>query len=107
MRAGCGKVKHLEVRQLWLQSHIRSGALTYGKIPRETNSSDSLAHFSAASFSTSASMDTSSDRAALNSQLLIGAPPPASSKGGVQKTQSILPLLSGSRGGGGGVVYSI
>ena len=41
-REGAGKVKHLEVRQLWLQSHIRDGRIRFQKIPREGNSADAM-----------------------------------------------------------------
>ena len=43
-RIGCGKVKHLEVRQLWIQDHVSSKAVTVKKIPREVNPSDVLTH---------------------------------------------------------------
>ena len=41
-RERAGKVKHLEVRQLWLQSHIRDGRIRFQKIPREVNSADAM-----------------------------------------------------------------
>ena len=40
-REGCGRIKHLEVRQLWIQSKIREGQISFTKIPREQNSADS------------------------------------------------------------------
>ena len=43
-RAGCGKVKHLSVRQLWLQEQSGAGELWYTKIPRLDNPSDVLTH---------------------------------------------------------------
>ena len=43
-REGCGKVKHLENRQLWTQSHIASKSVDVHKIPRELNASDCLTH---------------------------------------------------------------
>ena len=58
-REGCGKVKHFELKQLWMQSKIRNGELSYIKIPRAQNPADSLAktwttdgiaHFSMLSF---------------------------------------------------------
>ena len=58
-REGAGRIKHLELRQLWIQSLIKSGDLSYIKIPREENPSDSLAkpwtteghrHFAMASY---------------------------------------------------------
>ena len=42
-REGAGRIKHLEVRQLWLQQKIKSGIMSYTKIPREINPADSLA----------------------------------------------------------------
>ena len=43
-RCGAGKVKHLCVRQLWLQDRVSIGDFTIEKIPRAINSSDSLTH---------------------------------------------------------------
>ena len=43
-RAGAGKVKHLDIRQLWLQERVSIGDLTIEKIPRAVNSSDALTH---------------------------------------------------------------
>ena len=43
-RRGSGKVKHLEVRQLWLQEKVRGKELEYKKIPRKLNASDALTH---------------------------------------------------------------
>ena len=43
-RRGSGKVKHLEVRQLWLQEKVRDQQLVYRKIPRKLNASDTLTH---------------------------------------------------------------
>ena len=43
-RKGSGKVKHLEVRQLWLQEKVTDGKVTILKIPRRLNSSDALTH---------------------------------------------------------------
>ena len=59
-RDGAGRMKHLELRQLWLQAKVKSGVIDYVKIPREQNPSDSLAkawaadgpkHFEMAGFS--------------------------------------------------------
>ena len=44
-RAGVGKVKHLSVRQLWLQEQVGQGELWHEKIPRAENVSDCLTHF--------------------------------------------------------------
>ena len=41
-REGSGRQKHLEVRQLWMQQHIKSGSVIFQKIPRDVNSSDCL-----------------------------------------------------------------
>ena len=43
-RRGCGKVKHLEVKQLWLQEQVRSGKVQFQKISRKNNPSDPLTH---------------------------------------------------------------
>ena len=43
-RKGTGRIKHLELRQLWLQEKTREGALTFTKIPRAHNVSDALTH---------------------------------------------------------------
>ena len=37
---GCGKVKHLEVKQLYLQEQVRSGKVEFQKISRKNNPSD-------------------------------------------------------------------
>ena len=42
-RQGSGRVKHLEVRQLWIQALIHDGKLKFEKIPRNRNSADSQA----------------------------------------------------------------
>ena len=41
-REGCGKVKHLEARQLWTQQHVASVDVQY--LPRDLNASDVLTH---------------------------------------------------------------
>ena len=43
-RVGAGKVKHLGVRQLWLQERVSAGDITMKKIPRLSNFSDALTH---------------------------------------------------------------
>ena len=43
-REGCGKVKHLEVRQLWVQEKIGDKSVEVQKVPREVNCSDCLTH---------------------------------------------------------------
>ena len=44
-REGCGKVKHLETRQLWTQSHVSNRSAEVLKVPREFNPSDCLTHY--------------------------------------------------------------
>ena len=44
-RQGCGKVKHLETRQLWLQEKVLEKTVVVKKIPREINPSDALTHY--------------------------------------------------------------
>ena len=48
-RQGCGKVKHLECRQLWVQGLVASGKVQCLKIPREENPADALTHYWSAS----------------------------------------------------------
>ena len=43
-RAGTGRVKHLEIRQLWLQEKVGDGTITFAKIPRAENLSDTPTH---------------------------------------------------------------
>ena len=43
-RLGCGKVKHLEARQLWLQEVVRRKTLQVTKIGRNDNCSDAMTH---------------------------------------------------------------
>ena len=43
-RAGCGKVKHLDVKSLWLQEREAKGDLSTVKIPSLQNCSDLLTH---------------------------------------------------------------
>ena len=47
-RTGAGKVKHLSVRQLWLQERLAAGDLSQAKVPRAVNISDCLTHHWAA-----------------------------------------------------------
>ena len=44
-RQGCGKVTHLECRQLWLQERVLQKRVCIDKTPREQNSSDALTHY--------------------------------------------------------------
>ena len=43
-RSGKGKVKHLSVRQLWLQDKVGQGDLQHDKIPRLDNVADAMTH---------------------------------------------------------------
>ena len=43
-RRGCGKVKHLEARQLWIQELVMDKKIFVQKVPRELNPSDALTH---------------------------------------------------------------
>ena len=43
-RRGYGKVKHLEVRQLWLQEQVRPGKVDFHKVSRQHNPSGALTH---------------------------------------------------------------
>ena len=43
-RQGSGRVKHLQIRQLWLQEKARNGEVHFSKIPRAVNFSDLLTH---------------------------------------------------------------
>ena len=43
-RSGVGKVKHLSIRQLWVQERVEDGDLVVHKIPRCENVSDALTH---------------------------------------------------------------
>ena len=43
-REGCGKIKHLETRQLWVQQYVNSKDVTVRTIPRAINCSDCLTH---------------------------------------------------------------
>ena len=43
-RTGAGRVKHLEVKQLWVQESVAQKKLNVTKIPRRFNFADSLTH---------------------------------------------------------------
>ena len=43
-REGCGKVKHLETRQLWVQDVVGQKIVDIQKVPRANNPSDCLTH---------------------------------------------------------------
>jgi hypothetical protein len=44
-RQGTGKVKHLTVRQLWLQQQAELGCCIHTKVPRAENHSDMCTHY--------------------------------------------------------------
>ena len=43
-RQGAGKIKHLEVKQLWVQEQEKKKAVKMVKIPREWNYADLMTH---------------------------------------------------------------
>ena len=43
-RSGAGKVKHLSIRQLWLQEKVEEGTLWHETIPRLQNCADAMTH---------------------------------------------------------------
>jgi len=43
-RIGCGKVKHLEARQLWIQEAVRRKVIEVKKVGRDVHISDALTH---------------------------------------------------------------
>ena len=61
-REGVGRMKHVEVKQMWLQGHIASGKIKFRQVPREQNTadaftkhwtSDAAKHFAGISFEAS------------------------------------------------------
>ena len=44
-REGCGKVKHLETRQLWVQETVARKSIDVKKIPRALNCADAVTHY--------------------------------------------------------------
>ena len=48
-RSGAGRVKHLSITQLWIQSLLAEGRVQLMKVPRESNMSDLLTHHCTAS----------------------------------------------------------
>ena len=44
LRQGVGEVRHLQVKQLWLQENVAAGELTIVKIPRAQICADALTH---------------------------------------------------------------
>ena len=43
-RKGCGKLKHLEAKQLWVQGVVEKNILKVSKVPRAINVADALTH---------------------------------------------------------------
>ena len=43
-RCGAGRIKHLSVRQLWLQEKVSEGEVCHIKIPRLRNVADAMTH---------------------------------------------------------------
>ena len=43
-RRGCGKVKHLQAKQLWVQERVQEGDVKVKKVPRAINPSDVMSH---------------------------------------------------------------
>ena len=43
-RVGVGKMKHLQVKQLWIQEQVRAGRTSVSWISRAINSADALTH---------------------------------------------------------------
>ena len=41
-RRGLGKVRHIELNQLWLQEHVATGRIAVRKVSGQTNTSDCL-----------------------------------------------------------------
>ena len=46
MRSGRGRVKHLSMKQLWIQGAVESWNIRVNKIPRSANCADCLTHIS-------------------------------------------------------------
>ena len=44
LREGSGRIKHLEVKQLWLQEKVATGLIQVHQQPRATNLADALTH---------------------------------------------------------------
>ena len=43
-RAGAGRVRHLELIQLWVQEHVADGKVRVQWLPRKQNPADALIH---------------------------------------------------------------
>jgi hypothetical protein len=44
LRQGCGKIKHLDVKSLWVQGAVESHGIVVQKVPREINPADMMTH---------------------------------------------------------------
>ena len=44
LRHGIGKIKHLHVKQMWVQERVRERELSVHKIPRAINAADLMTH---------------------------------------------------------------
>ena len=44
LREGTGRIKHLEVKQLWLQERVADGSVKVIQQPRKSNVADALTH---------------------------------------------------------------
>ena len=44
LREGAGEIKHLHVKQLWLQEKVAAGEVSVKQLPRADNVSDALTH---------------------------------------------------------------
>ena len=49
-RAGVGRMKHLQLKQLWVQGYVRSRIVHVEWVPRKENPADALTHVSAELF---------------------------------------------------------
>ena len=43
-RRGCGKIKHIQAKQLWIQEYVISGDVKVFKVQRKDNTSDAFTH---------------------------------------------------------------
>ena len=44
LREGAGKLKHVQVKQLWLQECVGEGTIAIEQVPRERNPADTFTH---------------------------------------------------------------
>ena len=44
LREGAGRIKHLDIKQLWIQEKVADGTLAVEQIPRKLNIADALTH---------------------------------------------------------------